>query len=139
MGDKPRYVIDANAIVSAFLFERSKPGRALQLALERGVILLSESAAAELAEVLRREKFERYVIRQKREELLKAFIQEATLVEVAERIDACRDPRDNKYLELAVSGGADCIVSGDEDLLVLNPFRGIAILRPAEFLKWSSE
>ncbi|CAN5192859.1 putative toxin-antitoxin system toxin component, PIN family [soil metagenome] len=135
MGDKPRYVIDANAIVSAFLFERSKPGRALQLALERGVILLSESVAAELAEVLRREKFERYVIRQKREELLKAFIQEATLVEVAERIDACRDPRDNKYLELAVSGGADCIVSGDEDLLVLNPFRGIAILRPAEFLK----
>lgn len=139
MGDKPRYVIDANAIVSAFLFERSKPGRALQLALERGVILLSESVAAELAEVLGREKFERYVIRQKREELLKAFIQEATLVEVAERIDACRDPRDNKYLELAVSGGADCIVSGDEDLLVLNPFRGIAILRPAEFLKWLSE
>ncbi|MFV1981484.1 MAG: putative toxin-antitoxin system toxin component, PIN family [Rhodothermia bacterium] len=61
-------------------------------------------------------------------------IQEAKLIEVVETIQACRDPKDNKYLEAAVSGGAECIVSGDDDLLVLHPFRRIPILRPRAFL-----
>ena len=47
---------------------------------------------------------------------------------------ACRDPDDDKLLELAVNGAADFIVTGDDDLLVMNPFRGIAIVTPAEFL-----
>jgi putative PIN family toxin of toxin-antitoxin system len=46
----------------------------------------------------------------------------------------CRDAKDNKYLELAIVAGATIIVSSDEDLLVLNPWRGIRILRPAEYL-----
>ena len=56
------------------------------------------------------------------------------MVEIAETFTDCRDAKDNKFLELAVSGKADCIVSGDADLLVLNPFRGIPILTPREFL-----
>jgi predicted nucleic acid-binding protein len=56
------------------------------------------------------------------------------LVDVTERVAACRDPKDDKFLELAVSGRASCIVSGDKDLLALHPFRGIAILNPAAFL-----
>ena len=122
MRDKPRCVFDTNVIVSAFLFERSEPGRAFAEALDRGQILLSAQVAIELTEVLRREKFDRYVSRKKREDLLKALIQEAVFVEITERIEVCRDPKDDKYLELAVSGGADCIVSGDGDLLVLSPF-----------------
>jgi predicted nucleic acid-binding protein len=55
-------------------------------------------------------------------------------VEITETITDCRDAKDNKFLELAVSGKADCVVSGDSDLLVLNPFRGISILTPREFL-----
>jgi len=47
---------------------------------------------------------------------------------------ACRDPKDNKFLELAVAGEATHIVTGDSDLLVLNPFRDIAVLTPSEFL-----
>jgi predicted nucleic acid-binding protein len=50
-------------------------------------------------------------------------------------IDACRDPKDNKFLELAVEAGAACIITGDKDLLVLNPFRNIPIFTPAEFLE----
>jgi len=46
----------------------------------------------------------------------------------------CRDPKDNKYLELAVAANASCIVTGDQDLLVLNPFRNIPILTSADFL-----
>jgi uncharacterized protein len=60
---------------------------------------------------------------------------EAEWVEVDMRITICRDPKDDKFLELAVSGRATCIVTGDSDLLALNPFRGIAITTPQAFLK----
>ena len=54
---------------------------------------------------------------------------------ITERIAACRAATDNKFLELAVNGKADMIVSGDADLLVLNPFRGIPIVSPAAFVQ----
>jgi hypothetical protein len=59
------------------------------------------------------------------------------VVNVTEKLTECRDPKDNKFLELAVSGKATCIVSGDSDLLVLNPFRGVAIMTPPEFVSGS--
>jgi hypothetical protein len=59
----------------------------------------------------------------------------AELVAVIERIAACRDPKDDKFLELAVNGHADLIVTGDADLLALNPFREIPIISPATFVQ----
>jgi predicted nucleic acid-binding protein len=59
-------------------------------------------------------------------------------VTILSPVRACRDPRDDKFLEVAVHGRADAIVTGDRDLLDLNPFRGIAILTPAEYLEWGS-
>jgi predicted nucleic acid-binding protein len=56
-------------------------------------------------------------------------------VTILSPVRACRDPRDDKFLEVAVHGRADAIVTGDRDLLDLNPFRGIAILTPAEYLE----
>ena len=50
----------------------------------------------------------------------------------------CRDPADDIYLELALAAGADVIVSGDRDLLVLDPWRDVRILAPADFLAWAS-
>ena len=57
------------------------------------------------------------------------------MVNITEHIAACRDPKDDKFLELAVSGRADLIVSGDQDMLALNPFRGISIVTPAAFVR----
>ncbi len=139
MRNKPRYVFDTNTIVSALLFENSNPGRALQEATDRGALLLSLEIAEELAEVLRRNKFDRYVRRKIREEFLKALIQQAVFVEVTENIQACRDPKDDKFLELAVSGNATQVITGDRDLLALNPFRGISILTPKQFLESLAE
>jgi predicted nucleic acid-binding protein len=51
-----------------------------------------------------------------------------------QEVTACHDPKDNKFLEAALAGEADTIVTGDDDLIVLNPFEGVDILRPAEFL-----
>lgn len=130
-----RCVFDTNTVVSALLFENGKPGVALKEALRRGAVLLSLEVAEEMAEVLRREKFDRYVRRKTREEFLWALVRDSILVEVTERIAQCRDPDDDKFLELAVSGGATHIVTGDEDLQVLHPFRGILILSPRDFLE----
>jgi predicted nucleic acid-binding protein len=55
-----------------------------------------------------------------------------------QRLQLCRDPHDDLFLEAAVNGRADVIVSGDGDLLGLNPFRGIAILTPAGYLNRQS-
>ena len=63
-----------------------------------------------------------------------AFASHAILVEVTASIRECRDPKDNKVLELAVSAGAPIIVSGDQDLLTMNPFRGVEILSPRQFV-----
>ena len=134
MKHKSRYVFDTNVIVSALLFAQSTSGRSLKIALNQGALLLSEAVAEELEEVLRRDRFDRYVKRETREEFLQSLIQRATFIEIIAHIEICRDPKDDQYLELAVNGKADCIISGDADLIVLSPFRGIDILPPHEFL-----
>ena len=134
-----RCVFDTNTVVSGVLFERSKPARALLRAIKRGEILLSQSTLEELAEVLLRSKFDRYVTSSEREEFLEAFVDRATWVEPTEEIRRCRDPKDDKFLELAIGGNADFVISGDGDLLALHPFRGISIMTSAEFLTASGE
>ena len=130
-----RFVFDTNVLVSAALLPGSKPRRALDLALKQGKLLLAFPVLAELCEVLSREKFRQYID----EEDIRAFVagltREAEWIDVNLRITACRDPRDDKFLELAVSGRATCIVSGDADLLALSPFQGVAIMSPQAFLK----
>jgi putative PIN family toxin of toxin-antitoxin system len=135
MSESVRHVFDTNTLVSALLFAHSKPGQAFRQALKRGRVLFSASTIEELAEVLQRAKFERYVTPVEREEFLVAFVEQALLVEPTGQIRACRDAKDDKFLELAVSGNASYIISGDDDLLALHPFRNIAILTPAEFLR----
>jgi putative PIN family toxin of toxin-antitoxin system len=139
MSSSARYVLDTNTLMSAVLFEHSTPGQAFRRALKRGAILASPATVEELAEVFQREKFDRYVTAAEREEFLEAFVEGATFIEPTEEIRICRDAKDDKFLELAVSGGAAYLVSGDNDLRSLNPFRGIAIVTAAEFLAATSE
>src|SRR5918912_1586500 len=97
-------------------------------------MLISAPFLLELSDVLSREKLNKYLLESERMRFLVALLRETELVEITTPITACRDAKDNKFLELAVCGNADYIVSGDEDLLVLNPFRGIPILTPRNFL-----
>ena len=134
MTNNRRFVFDTNVLISAFLFSQSKPRQALDQALDIGVIVLSNSVLSELKEVLYRPKFDRYLTKERRQEFLEDLTENAQFIDVTEQINECRDPKDNKYLELALSGQAECIVTGDDDLLVLNPWRGIEILTVQEFL-----
>ena len=134
MTPRLRLVFDTNAVVSATLSDGSVPGRALAIALRLGTVLMSRALNDELDDVLRRPRFDRYATLERREEFLRNLMLGVEPVEVIESVRACRDPKDDKILELAVNGNADYIVTGDDDLLVMNPFRDIEIVRPAEFL-----
>ena len=81
-----------------------------------------------------RPKFERYISLEKRERFLLSFVQKSVLVEIKEKVQECRDRKDDKFLELAINGKATAIVSGDKDLLILHPFRGIPIMTVSQFL-----
>lgn len=129
-----RVVFDTNVVVSALLMPGSVPRRAFNKALTHATVLISLATAAELNDVLRRSRFDRYLPEDERLQLLDGFLRQAIHVVRTELITDCRDPKDNKFLELAVSGRATYIISGDDDLLMLHPFRGISILTPRQFL-----
>lgn len=132
----PRAVVcDTNVLVSAVLFPHSVPGQAVSHARNTGQLLTTPELAAELQAVLMRTKFARYISDELRDEFLATYLAEATFVVVSERVIVCRDPKDNMVLDAAINGNALCVISGDEDLLVLSPFRGIPIVRPAEYLE----
>lgn len=129
-----RIVLDTNVLVSAALKDRSPPALAVHLAARRGVPLKSEATERQLFDVLARPYFLTLVSPDTRA-WLRSVMAAAELVAIVERVAACRDPTDDKFLELAVNGHADLIVSGDNDLLVLDPFRGMPILTPAAFVR----
>ncbi len=128
-----RIIIDTNVFVSAALKEGSHPDQAVRRAAGNDHLLKSTITEQELFITLTRPRLATLVPGQFREWLIAMFAT-AELVEIVEQIVACRDPKDDKFLELAVNGHADLIVSGDADLLVLNPFRGIPIIAPAAFV-----
>jgi putative PIN family toxin of toxin-antitoxin system len=130
-----RVVLDTNVIVSAVLLAGSVPRQAFDKALDEGSILMSVPTVLELVEVLHRDELNKYLLEEERMRFLVALLKETELVEITETITVCRDSDDDKTLELAVSGNADRIVTGDKDLLVLSPFRGIPIITPDKFLK----
>ena len=118
-----RYVVDTNVLISALLFAESKPAYVVFNLLATGTLLTSLPALLELETVFQHKKFDRYVTCEEREAFMTKFALTAQVVDIEERVQACRDPKDDKFLEIAVNGGADVIVSGDPDLLALHPFQ----------------
>lgn len=131
---KRRYVFDTNVLVSALLFRTSQPGQAFSHAFAVGSVLISDELLVELRNMLNRPKFEQYVTPAERMAFLAALNSSTEKVVTTVSIQACRDPKDNHILALAVSGGATCIITGDKDLLVLDPFQGIPLRTPAAYL-----
>lgn len=126
--------MDTNALVSRLLLPDSIPGQAVRKAVGEADLLVSEATFYELADVLARPKFDAYVTVEDRQEFLRLLGRIAEMVPIVYTVHDCRDPKDNKFLELAVNGEAGVIITGDEDLLVLNPYRGIRIVTPSAYL-----
>jgi len=128
------WVLDTNLLVSRLLMPSGTAARPVDHALERGILLVSEATLQELVTVLGRSKFDPYVSREDRQQFIRLLGGVARVVPIAAPIRACRDPKDDKFLEVAVHGEARAIITGDADLLDLDPFHGIRIVRPADFL-----
>jgi putative PIN family toxin of toxin-antitoxin system len=141
MTSERRFDFDTNVLVSAALFSGSRPREALAAARRTGRLLASYETFDEISEVLLRARFDRYLPRETREEFLTKLAGDIELVGGSLRVRQARDPDDDKFLELAVTGQAECIISGDADLLVLSPFRwsdadlAIDIVTPRAFLE----
>jgi putative PIN family toxin of toxin-antitoxin system len=130
-----RFVFDTNTFISAALLPGSVNAEALDLAFNIGIILVSHSSFSEFTEVIFRKKFDRYLTDERRLQVIQKLERDTHLCEVNTVLHDCRDPKDNKFLELAIDSNALCIISGDKDLLVLHPFHNISILTPGDFLK----
>ena len=130
-----RVVLDTNTLVSGVLLADSVPGKAVRKAIADDQVLMSEDSLYELADVLSRKKFDRYISVEDREEFVRLVLRVVEMVPCVRAVHACRDEADNRILEVAVNGDAELIVSGDSDLLMLNPFRGIAIIKPGDYVQ----
>ena len=129
-------VFDTNTLISAILIWGSLPDIALTEAIHSGTLLFSDDTFAELQQVITRQKFDKYVSIATRIEFIAKLRDISEHVEISESINACRDVKGNKFLEVAVNGKANVIITGDRDLLILHPFRKVDILPPAQFLTW---
>ena len=127
-------MLDSNVILSAALLRQSTPRQAFDKAAVSGQILMSNEIIGELQDIFNRPKFDKYSSKQVRNEFLNDFLAVVENVEIVQKITACRDRKDDKFLELAVNGKADYIITGDQDLLVLNPFQDIAIISVSDYL-----
>lgn len=135
MKDRQRLVLDTNVLISRLLLPGSVPAQAARKAVDSGQLLISEATMLELVEVLGRPKFDRYIAIEDRQQFLRLLGRIAELVPIVHTVHACRDPKDDKFLEAAVNGNAGLIITGDADLLALYPFQNIAILTPAAYLE----
>lgn len=127
-------VIDTNLWISRLLIPSGTAARAVDRGLSWGTPLMSEETLTELSDVLSWIKFDRYVSREDRQYFLRLLGGITRVVSITRRVTACRDLKDEKFLDVALNGEAHMILTGDRDLLELHPFHRIEILNPASFL-----
>ncbi len=129
-----RLIIDTNVLVSAFIFKSETASNVVRYAAKKHTFIFSESTFKELKSTLLKLKFAEITDLPTIKNLLINLVRIGEFVEPNIKVSDCRDPQDNKFLELAVTGNAECIITGDKDLLALDPFRNIRIISPKEFL-----
>ncbi|MBX2913727.1 MAG: putative toxin-antitoxin system toxin component, PIN family [Cyclobacteriaceae bacterium] len=122
-------------LISAALFKGSVQDKVFDKACGLGNIITSDLLYDELKEVINRTKFDRYFKAGDRRKFLARYKAETKFVVVTHRISKSIDPKDDMFLELALSGKAACIITNDPDLLILHPFENISIISPKEFLE----
>jgi len=128
-----RIVVDANVLVSRLILPESIRAKALARTESNARLLISEATTYELADALSRAKFDGYVSLEARKGFIERLTQIADMVPIIQVVRDCRDPKDNKFLEVALNGSADLIIAGDRGLLAMNPRRGIAIRSPPDY------
>ena len=135
MSDAPRLVFDTNILISHLLVPTSTPAQAVRKALRHGRIIVSDDTLNELASVISRSKFDPYISLKDRKDFFRLLGRVVEKVVIIRSIQACRDPKDDRFLELAINGQAEVIITGDQALLVLHPFHSVQIITPGKYLR----
>lgn len=131
-----RVVIDTNVLISA-TFWTGKPKQLLNKVRHGEVMFLTSVILLdELKEILIREDKPFKLSAKEAERIVTAMRDLAEVVQAHTQVIICQDEKDNRVLECAVDGGAECIISGDSHLLELRSFKGIRIMTVAEFLSY---
>jgi len=130
-----RLVLDTNLWVSRLLTPQGTAARAVDRALQWGTPLMSLETLQELSTVLARPKFDPYIPARDRRHFIALLGGVVRMVAISHRVAVCRDPKNDKFLHVALNGEAELILTGDADLLALNPFHGVDILSPSAFLQ----
>ena len=115
-------------IFGLFLIGKSLTGLSEAIISDRVIVLFSDDLFDELIKVLERPKFKKYFSESAIEDLVTLLCEKVELIEITHHFEDCRDVKDNFLLNLAVSGRANYLVTGDADLLILNPFQGVEII-----------
>jgi putative PIN family toxin of toxin-antitoxin system len=129
-----RVVADTNVLVSRLILPDSVPAQVLRQVELNSLLLFSESTMYELADVLSRQKFDRYVSLDDRRKFIERLGKIAEFIPIVQLVRECCDPKDDKFLEVALNGSADMIITGDTDLLAMNPWREVEIFSPIDYL-----
>lgn len=130
-----RVVIDTNVLISALLAPAGKPAEVIRrLAAAEATLLLSRVTFLELATRLARPKFDRYRTVEQMNRYLAWLAELSEWVKPSIHISDCRDADDNRFLEVLVAGEGELLITGDSDLLELDPYEGKSIMTPTQFL-----
>lgn len=126
-------VIDTNVWISLLISQNSSSlQKLLTYVFNNCLLVSSEETLEELFQAREKKKLLKYLKKEMITELIRIIIDKATMIEIKKQVQACRDSQDDKFLDLAINAKADFIITGDKDLLELNPFEGISIISPSE-------
>ena len=133
-----KIVIDTNVFISALLNPSGTPRQVIEIAINHFTILQSELTYQELETRISKNKFDKYLEKNDRSNFLLAIKKKSLFVNILHQTTICSDSDDNKFLELAVSGMANYIITGDNDLLTIKSYQKIEIIKPVKFLNLQS-
>ncbi len=130
-------VIDTNVLISAALSPKGTAYQAFAKAIATFTIVQSDQTYQEITERIYKPKFDKYISDERRQQFLNIIKQESQFIQTRSQITTCRDPDDNKFLELALDSFAQFLLTGDKDLLSLQPLAEYQalIISPREFLE----
>ena len=129
-----RFICDTNVLLSSLISKNSPPSLTIDFIKRNGFFVFSQSTFLELEEVLQRPKFDKFISKDLRLNFINEISRLAITYNVIEQVELCRDPKDNKFLDISIASNADFLITGDEDLLVLKKIENTIIITPRNFI-----
>jgi putative PIN family toxin of toxin-antitoxin system len=131
--DKKLLIFDTSTLIGVILKPNSLPAEVYYHAVRNYRLVASSETLKEIVEVVQRDKFDRFRSREERIKALSYYLGLVEMVVPTVFSTDCRDEKDNKFLSLALSAQAEIIVSSDDDLLILHPYKNTRILTVRQY------